>query len=204
MNIPQENKIFLNIPSYDKIVYSHLLKSPALIEANGSPVVFPHRKPNAPKARMPYMFKTSSHEYTTQSTTCPLLQNIKPIKLDRMGRHEPIRCLTGIQKSISNRLSTLLKDQSRRLRLHCKTSSPLKRAMRPLRPMEAPITMGINHKPAPELLVPYWIDGLGSWWESALYSEAERAALAYCGALTEGNRLNITFDLAPSNDPGLS
>ena len=33
--------------------------------------------------------------------------------------------------------------------------------------MEAPITMGINHKPAPELLVPYWIDGLGSWWESA-------------------------------------
>ncbi|HZY57749.1 MAG TPA: peptide-methionine (S)-S-oxide reductase, partial [Rubrobacteraceae bacterium] len=91
-----------------------------------------------------------------------------------------------------------------RLRPHCKTSSPLKRAMRPLRPMEAPITMGINHKPAPELLVPYWIDGLGSWWESALYSEAERAALAYCGALTEGNRLNITFDLAPSNDPGLS
>lgn len=54
--------------------------------------------------------------------------------------------------------------------------------------MEAPITMGINHMP--ELLVPYWIDGLGSWWESALCSEAERAALASCGALTEGNRLN--------------
>jgi hypothetical protein len=52
MNIPQENKIFLNIPSYDKIAYSHLLKSPPLIEANGSPVVFPHCKPNAPKARM--------------------------------------------------------------------------------------------------------------------------------------------------------
>src|SRR5918992_4973214 len=73
MNIPQENKIFLDIPSYDKIVYSHLLKSPPLIEANGSPVVFPHRKPNAPKARMPYMFKTSSHEYITQSMPCPLL-----------------------------------------------------------------------------------------------------------------------------------
>jgi hypothetical protein len=58
--------------------------------------------------------------------------------------------------------------------------------------MEAPITMGINHKPAPELLVPYWIDGLGSWWESALYSEAERAALAYCDTLTEGNRLGFT------------
>ena len=40
--------------------------------------------------------------------------------------------------------------------------------------MEAPITMGINHKPAPELLVPYWIDGLGSWWESALYTFAEK------------------------------
>jgi hypothetical protein len=37
--------------------------------------------------------------------------------------------------------------------------------------------MGIDHKPAQERLVPYWIDGLGSWWESALYSEAERAAL---------------------------
>jgi hypothetical protein len=46
-----------------------------------------------------------------------------------------------------------------------------------LGPAEATITMGINHKPAPELLVPYCIDGLGSWWESALYSEAERAAL---------------------------
>jgi hypothetical protein len=32
--------------------------------------------------------------------------------------------------------------------------------------MEAPITMGINHKPAPELLVPYWIDALGSWWDA--------------------------------------
>jgi hypothetical protein len=57
--------------------------------------------------------------------------------------------------------------------------------------MEAPITMGINHRPAPEPLVPYWIDGLGSWWESALCSEAKRAALAYCGALTEGNRLSF-------------
>lgn len=32
------------------------------------------------------------------------------------------------------------------------------------------------------------IDGLGSWWESALYSGAERAALAYCDALTDGDR----------------
>jgi hypothetical protein len=44
--------------------------------------------------------------------------------------------------------------------------------------MDAPIAMGINHIPAPELLVPYWIDELGSWWEGALCSEAERAALA--------------------------
>jgi hypothetical protein len=60
-----------------------------------------------------------------------------------------------------------------------------------LGPAEAIIAMDINHKPAPELLVPYWIDGLGSWWESALYSEAERAALAYCCAPTEGNRLSL-------------
>lgn len=32
------------------------------------------------------------------------------------------------------------------------------------------------------------IDGLGSWWESALYTEAERAALSYCDALTEGRQ----------------
>jgi AhpD family alkylhydroperoxidase len=32
------------------------------------------------------------------------------------------------------------------------------------------------------------IDGLGSWWESNLYSGAERAALDYCDALTEGSR----------------
>lgn len=31
------------------------------------------------------------------------------------------------------------------------------------------------------------ISGLGSWWESALYSEAEVAALAYCDALTQGD-----------------
>ena len=31
------------------------------------------------------------------------------------------------------------------------------------------------------------IDGLGSWWESALYSPAEDAALAYCDALSRGN-----------------
>ncbi len=29
------------------------------------------------------------------------------------------------------------------------------------------------------------IDGLGSWWESELYDEAEQAALAYCDALTK-------------------
>ncbi|MDT0618611.1 carboxymuconolactone decarboxylase family protein [Salinisphaera sp. P385] len=32
------------------------------------------------------------------------------------------------------------------------------------------------------------IDGLGSWWESRLYSEAEIAALTYSDALTEGDR----------------
>lgn len=31
------------------------------------------------------------------------------------------------------------------------------------------------------------IDGLGSWWESALYSTEEVAALAYCDALTKGD-----------------
>jgi len=30
------------------------------------------------------------------------------------------------------------------------------------------------------------IDGLGSWWESHLYTKPERAALAYCDALTDG------------------
>lgn len=32
------------------------------------------------------------------------------------------------------------------------------------------------------------IDGLGSWWESSLYTDAERAALSYCDALTEGGQ----------------
>ena len=32
------------------------------------------------------------------------------------------------------------------------------------------------------------IDGLGSWWESSLYTEPERAALAYCDALNEGDQ----------------
>ncbi|MEO1035929.1 MAG: carboxymuconolactone decarboxylase family protein [Pseudomonadota bacterium] len=32
------------------------------------------------------------------------------------------------------------------------------------------------------------VDGLGSWWESELYNEAERAALAYTDALTDGDR----------------
>ena len=50
-------------------------------------------------------------------------------------------------------------------------------------PKEAPNTIGINHKPTPELIVPYWIDGLGSSWESALHSEAKGTALAYCGVL---------------------
>lgn len=31
------------------------------------------------------------------------------------------------------------------------------------------------------------IDGLGSWWESDLYSDAEKAALTYCHALTDGH-----------------
>ena len=32
------------------------------------------------------------------------------------------------------------------------------------------------------------VDGLGSWWESALYSAAEKAALAYTDALTDGDQ----------------
>jgi AhpD family alkylhydroperoxidase len=32
------------------------------------------------------------------------------------------------------------------------------------------------------------IDGLGSWWESTLYTDTERAALAYCDALTDGSQ----------------
>ena len=73
--------------------------------------------------------------------------------------------------------------------------------------MEAPITMGIYHKPEPELIVPYWIDGLGSWRESVPYSEAERATLAYCAAPTEGNRLSfqdINDDVAKGATPKLT
>jgi AhpD family alkylhydroperoxidase len=43
---------------------------------------------------------------------------------------------------------------------------------------EACRTSGIN---------PAKIDNLGSWWESDLFDHAERAALAYCDALTVGN-----------------
>ncbi len=32
------------------------------------------------------------------------------------------------------------------------------------------------------------VDGLGSWSESSLYSDAERAALSYCDALTDGSQ----------------
>ncbi len=32
------------------------------------------------------------------------------------------------------------------------------------------------------------IDGLGSWWESSLYTPAELAALSYCDALTDGTQ----------------
>lgn len=31
------------------------------------------------------------------------------------------------------------------------------------------------------------VDNLGAWWQSQLYSDAERAALAYCEALNDGN-----------------
>ena len=61
MNILQENKILLHIPSHYKIVHSNLSKSPSLIEVNGSSVIVPYRKPNAPNTYMPYVFKTSSH-----------------------------------------------------------------------------------------------------------------------------------------------
>ena len=39
-------------------------------------------------------------------------------------------------------------------------------------------TIGIN---------PAKIDNLGSWWESELFDDAERAALEYCDALTAGD-----------------
>ena len=32
------------------------------------------------------------------------------------------------------------------------------------------------------------VDGLGSWWESSLYTEAEKAALAYADVLTDSDR----------------
>lgn len=35
---------------------------------------------------------------------------------------------------------------------------------------------------------PAKVDGLASWWESDLYTEAEVAALAYCDALNDGTR----------------
>jgi AhpD family alkylhydroperoxidase len=35
---------------------------------------------------------------------------------------------------------------------------------------------------------PAKVDGLGSWWESSLYTDPERAALAYCDALTDGTQ----------------
>jgi AhpD family alkylhydroperoxidase len=35
---------------------------------------------------------------------------------------------------------------------------------------------------------PAKIDGLGSWWESSIYSDAEQAALSYCDALTDGTQ----------------
>ncbi|MGI9557371.1 MAG: carboxymuconolactone decarboxylase family protein [Solirubrobacterales bacterium] len=35
---------------------------------------------------------------------------------------------------------------------------------------------------------PARVDGLGSWWESSLYTEPERAALAYCDVLNEGDQ----------------
>jgi AhpD family alkylhydroperoxidase len=35
-------------------------------------------------------------------------------------------------------------------------------------------------------IAPAKIDGLGSWWESSLYTPAELAAFSYCDALTDG------------------
>jgi hypothetical protein len=49
-NFLQENQIPLNIPSYYKIAHSRLQKFPALIEAYGSSVIFPYRKPDTSKA----------------------------------------------------------------------------------------------------------------------------------------------------------
>jgi AhpD family alkylhydroperoxidase len=41
-------------------------------------------------------------------------------------------------------------------------------------------------------------DSLGAWWESGLYTAAERAALAYCDALTDGDQpgFQANHDLA--------
>jgi hypothetical protein len=71
MNIPQEKEILLDIPAHDKIVHTNLSKSPTLIEANGSFVIFPYRKPNGLKARMHDVFKISNHGHISQSTPCP-------------------------------------------------------------------------------------------------------------------------------------
>ena len=47
----------------------------------------------------------------------------------------------------------------------------------------------LHSKTAREIGVsPERIDNLGSWWESELYSDAERAAFAYCDALTDGKQ----------------
>jgi len=41
---------WMDIPSHCKFVHSHLSKSPPFIEVNGSSVIVPYRKPNAPNA----------------------------------------------------------------------------------------------------------------------------------------------------------
>lgn len=47
----------------------------------------------------------------------------------------------------------------------------------------------LHSKTARELNIsPGRIDNLGSWWESELYSDAEKAAFSYCDALTDGKK----------------
>src|ERR1700752_1553051 len=92
MNIPQEKEILLDIPSHNKMVPAGFSKSPALVEANGSFVISPHRKPNRLKPGIFDVFKTSRHEHVSQFMSGPFFQNIEPLNLNRMGSpHELVR-----------------------------------------------------------------------------------------------------------------
>ena len=50
------------------------------------------------------------------------------------------------------------------------------------------VPTALSSTPRPREINQPKIDGLGSWWESSLYTGPERAALAYCDALNEGDQ----------------